>query len=198
MTTERKLTLIRKVDAKYSLFECGYCGKQKNIYVYNAPKMLSCGCIKLRWTDNDLKILKEHYPNIEYIKSEINKTESAIRTKAKKIKLYFNPTLSLYHQNIPLEIKCYLAGHFDGEGCAAFRKRQTIRVPILMVLIANKSTIELYKKYFNGALDDHRLKVKPNHKKMYRWRCVRYEDIYNFIEAVLPFSIEKKRTINLS
>ena len=27
---------------------------------------------------------------------------------------------------------------------------------------------------------------------MYRWDCVKYEDIYNFILAILPYSIEKK------
>lgn len=170
------------------------CGREVELLTGNVKsgKTKSCGCFWGRWTDAQDKILLDNFPDISKVAILSGKTISSVKCRSRLLKLYHAPVINFWYESVPVEIRAYLAGHFDGEGCAAFRKRKTVRAPILMVSIAHFKTLELYVKHFGGSLDDHNSTRPATLKKLYRWRCVTYENIYNFILAVLPFSMEKK------
>ena len=151
------------------------------------------------WTEEQLNLLKSEYPkgNIDKIASQTGKSKSAVVAKARKLKLGMTLNINEWRNEIPIEIKAYIAGHFDGEGCAFFRKkdkRRLTRTPCLSVSNAHLPSLSLYKKYFNGKIVETK---SGTNKQMYAWRCTKYEDIYNFILSILPYSIEKKEQILL-
>jgi hypothetical protein len=148
-----------------------------------------------RWTIKEEEILISNFPDIELVIKKTGRTIFSIKDKSKKLRLFHKPIINIWHESIPIFIKAYISGHFDGEGCVSFRKRKTIRVPIIHINIAHKPTLDLYKKYFNGNIDSCNRNYKEHHKKIYRWRCAGYENIYNFILSVIPYSIEKKEQL---
>lgn len=148
------------------------------------------------WTKEQLSILNREYPlgNIEKIVSETGKKKSAVIAQAKRLKIFIKPTLKIWLDKVPLETSIYLSGHFDGEGCIRFRKKHSrlTRTPIVEVQICNLETLKLYHKYFSGKIRE--IKTSMN-KQMYKWTCTKYEDIYNFILSIIPYSIEKKEQL---
>jgi len=150
------------------------------------------------YTNNEIDIIKKYFPigDIDSIVKLTGRTKEAIRVKANRIGVYLKPSLNLWHNKIPLQAKIYLAGHFDGEGCARFREKQSrlTRTPSISVNICNIETLNLYKEYFNGKISESK---SGTNKKMYRWTICKYDDIYNFIMSVLPYSIEKKEQLIL-
>jgi len=146
------------------------------------------------WTDEQIEILKKEFPlgNIDKIVEKTGKKRSAIISQARRYRLCVTPVIPEWHNKIPLEIKSYLAGHFDGEGCAFFRKKDNSRLtrtPSLSVSNAHLPSLELYRKYFNGKIVETK---SGTNKQMFRWVCNKYEDVFNFILSILPYSIEKK------
>lgn len=190
---EKKLTLIRKTNKGKGIYLCGHCGNEKELLNGNAQKdyVKSCGCLFGTWSDSQIDILKNNFPNLELISKLTGKSLSAIKDRAKKFNLYHAPIIEIWYERVPLEVRAYLAGHFDGEGCASFRMRKEVRSQILSVGACYRPVFDLYKKYFNGNLTREKDRVGRN-KVMYRWKLVGYEDVYNFILSVLPFSLEKR------
>jgi len=191
------LILIKKLENYYGLYQCS-CGNTKKILISNVEKgkTYSCGCFRGDWSTEQESYLKSNFPDFEKISKEIKKPISAIRDKAKKMKLFISPKISIWYESVPIEVRAYLAGHFDGEGCASFRKRKHIRAPVLSLSICHRPALELYKKYFNGNIDKGRTYIDKR-KTIYRWKLVGYEDMYNFILAIVPFSLEKKEQLLL-
>lgn len=189
----------RRVFGK-ALYQCG-CGNMKEILTYSvhAGLIKSCGCLIGKWTKQLDEKLIHYFPDLEKASKKIGKTISAINMRAKKLQLFHAPVMNVWYESIPKEARAYIAGHFDGEGCAYFRNKEKgcIRQPMLVMNIANKEAIIFYLKYFNGKCDEMKGKSKmyPHRKVLYRWRCTNYEDIYNFILSTIPYSIEKKEQL---
>lgn len=148
------------------------------------------------WTAEEKLFLRRNYNKMSFeeLGNILHRTASAVHDKSKKMKLFRKPKkIPLWYRNIPTSVRAYLAGHFDGEGCASFRKRETRRTPEITVSITHRETLVLYQKYFNGKISEAG-KVR---KQQYRWKIVSYEYVYNFIMAVMPFIIEKKEQLLL-
>jgi hypothetical protein len=152
-----------------------------------------------RWTKLEIEKLKTiKSPNdLDRLSIELDRSRDAVRMKANQIGVYMQIKLEIWHDKIPLEIKSYLSGHFDGEGCIRFgvkSKERSMHRLSVSVSSANKKSLEMYCKYFNG-------KVVPKkhftNKPMFLWTIVNTEDMYNFILSVNPFSIEKKEQLEL-
>lgn len=150
------------------------------------------------WTQIEIEIIKKYFPNgdIKAIATETGRSEDAIKVKANRMGIYLKPKINIWYKRVPLKIRIYLAGHFDGEGCARFREKQSrlTRTPSISVNICNIETLNLYRVHFNGKISESK---SGTNKKMYRWTICKYDDIYNFIMAVLPYSIEKKEQLIL-
>ena len=114
------------------------------------------------------------------------------------MRIHAYPKLTEYHKQIPENVKAYLSGNFDGEGCIRMALKDSGKLKqrlIIIVSLANKQTLELYAKCFNGAI---RLRKNFTNKPLYSWTLVKNDDLYNFIEAIIPFSIEKKPQLELA
>jgi hypothetical protein len=150
------------------------------------------------WTQKEIESIEKHFQNgdINKIIEETGRTDAAIKVKAHRLNIYFLPKINVWFKKIPLSKRIYLAGHFDGEGCATFRLRKSrlTRTPFLQVNICNLPTLELYLKYFGGNIVESK---SGTNKTMYRWYISKYENIFNFILSVIPYSIEKKEQLLL-
>jgi len=151
------------------------------------------------WTKEQTELLKGIKSEYDFdrIAVLVNKTRSAVKTKANRMKIYSYPEIEIYHTKIPKEIKAYLSGHFDGEGCIRMESRYSGRLSrrlIIAVSSANNPSLELYSKYFNGHIS---AKKHFTNKPMFSWRLTNQEDLYNFIEFILLFSIEKQQQLIL-
>ena len=150
------------------------------------------------WSKEAIESIKINFPigNIDKVVKETGRSKEAVRIKANRLGVYLKPMISVWFEKIPLEKRIYLSGHFDGEGCVLFRKKyaRLTRTPALIVQICNIETLALYNKYFNGKISKAH---SSTNKQMYKWTCVKYEDVYNFILAVSPFSIEKNKQLLL-
>jgi hypothetical protein len=96
---------------------------------------------------------------------------------------------------IPIEIRAYLAGHFDGEGCVQFANKGKVFSPRLHVNTCFLDVLNLYQKYFNGSIG------KTNtgtNKQMYRWCTNSFKETLLFCETIIPFSLEKKPQLVLA
>lgn len=152
------------------------------------------------WTKEQTELLKGIKSEYDFdrIAVLVNKTRSAVKIKANRMKIYSYPEIEIYHTEIPIEIKAYLSGHFDGEGCISMslkysgnlRQRLTVAVAI-----ANKPNLELYLKYFKGSIRD---KKHFTNKPLFIWTLCKHEDLYNLIDAILPYSIEKKPQLEIA
>jgi hypothetical protein len=147
---------------------------------------------------------KEEIEHLHTIKSDkdfdriavtIGRTREAVKTKANRMGIYAYPELTEYHKQIPENIKAYLSGHFDGEGCVMLGKKHSGKLRrrlILSVTNAHLPALELYQNFFNGSLLESK---NGTNKNLFRWECKKINDVYNFIMAILPFSLEKKEQI---
>jgi len=152
------------------------------------------------WTKEQTELLKEIKTSDDFdrIALLVNKTRSAVKTKANRMGIHAYPELSEYHKQIPENIKAYLSGHFDGEGCIRMSLKDSGKLKqrlVVIVSISNKQTLELYAKYFNGVI---RTKKHFTNKPLYSWTIVKNDDLFNFIEAIIRFSIEKKPQLELA
>ena len=153
------------------------------------------------WDKKEIDCLIKYFPigRVDSIIKETGRSRSAIKIKANRLNIFILPRLNIWYKKTPLQIRIYLAGHFDGEGCARFAKRtgvkSNLRVsPSIAVNICNLKTLNLYKKYFNGKI---RISKTGFNKQMYLWSCRKFEDVYNFILSVIPYSIEKREQLKL-
>lgn len=152
------------------------------------------------WTKEQTELLKEikTASDFDRIALLVNKSRSAVKTKANRMGIHAYPELTEYHKQIPENIKAYLSGHFDGEGCirmglkdsGKLRQRLTITVNV-----SSKDTLNLYAKYFSGSIRENKYSTN---KQLYIWTLQKNNDLYNFIEAVLQFSIEKRPQLILA
>lgn len=146
------------------------------------------------WTKEEIALLQtiKHKTDFDLIALKTGRTRYSVKIKANRIGVFAYSDLEEWHDNIPLEIKAYLSGHFDGEGCIRLSKKYSgnLRHQLtIAVSSANKPSLELYQKHFNGKIRD---KKHFTNKPMFIWQIRKQEDVFNFIESVLPFSIEKK------
>lgn len=133
---------------------------------------------------NQLKDIFTHRP----IKSIRDKRYTLKQLIKKELKEYFN--------DIPLETRAYLAGHFDGEGCIRFLGRQNrTPAPRVKIQACCVETLLLYQSYFGGKVKPIRHKLAR--KQLYSWELCRYNDIFNLCKTIIPFSIEKAPQINV-
>ena len=138
------------------------------------------------WTKEQTDLLKDIKCDNDFdrIALIVNKTRSAVKTKANRMGIYAYPELTEYHKKIPIEIKAYLSGHFDGEGCIRMSLKYSGKLRqrlVVVVAISNKQTLALYAKYFNGII---RTKKHFTNKPLYSWTIVKNDDLFNFIEAI--------------
>jgi hypothetical protein len=151
------------------------------------------------WTKEETELLKgiKSDNDFDRVALLVNRTRDAVKTKANRMGIYSYPELTIYHDKIPTETKAYLSGHFDGEGCirmsAKYSGKLTQRL-VISINCCNLAVLQLYAKYFNGSISSN--KTFTN-KPLYVWFLIKNNDLYNFIESVLPFSIEKKRQLEL-
>jgi hypothetical protein len=150
------------------------------------------------WPKEAIESIKKHFPkgDIDAIIRETGRSRTAIKIKANRMGIFLSPKIEIWYERIPIEKRIYLSGHFDGEGCARFEKKtaRLSRTPVVSVQLCNIKTLELYQTCFNGKITT--VKNKKG-KPIYRWTCRKYEDVFNFILAVLPYSIEKKEQLSL-
>lgn len=152
------------------------------------------------WTKEQIELLKEIKTSDDFdrIALLVNKTRNAVKTKANRMGIHAYPKLTEYHKQTPENVKAYLSGNFDGEGCIRMALKDSGKLKqrlVIIVSLANKQTLELYAKYFNGTI---RLRKHFTNKPLYSWTLVKNDDLYNFIEAIIPFSIEKKPQLELA
>ena len=90
----------------------------------------------------------------------------------------------------------YFAGHFDGEGCARLQRRTGLESYFfcLQVRVCCLPNLERYKSRFGGVL---RKEKNGGDKYIYAWKITKRKEAIPFIEAILPFSIEKRRELKL-
>jgi len=101
--------------------------------------------------------------------------------------------------------RAYLAGIFDGEGCVVLYKDKMCEVskrgyPIFRcyLFIANTSLeliLHLYKMTGIGTPRDR--KTSGKRRPLFDWRVGGTQDILDLIEAMHPFSIVKKRQLEI-
>ena len=67
------------------------------------------------WTKEQIELLKEikTASDFDRIALLVNKSRSAVKTKANRMGIHAYPELTEYSKKIPKNIKAYLAGHFD-------------------------------------------------------------------------------------
>jgi len=147
-----------------------------------------------RWSKTEIDALYniKTKEDIKIIAKQINRSEATVGCKSIKLGIYTYNPIEIYHDKYPISIKAYLSGHFDGEGCIRTKKKYSgsLRYRLsVSVSSANRESLEMYKKYFNGGINT---KKHFTNKPMYLWHTSNINDVYNFINSVLPFSIEKK------
>jgi hypothetical protein len=102
----------------------------------------------------------------------------------------------------------YLAGLFDGEGCAQFKRRMETKrkgkryncmiISLELSMTDEKTVRHLHDKVKVGTVNLNRKNrspsSKPHYKDQYRWRCS-YRDA-NFVAKLLyPYAITKKKIL---
>ena len=152
------------------------------------------------WTNEQVNLLKsiKSEKDFDRIALQIGKTRSAVKTKANRLGIFSYPELNIYHNKIPVEIKAYIAGNFDGEGCIRMSLKYSGKLRQRLICVvgsANKPSLKLYNKYFNGIIRDSK---HFTNKPMFTWTIRKNEDLFNFIECILPYSIEKKSQLELA
>lgn len=145
-----------------------------------------------KWTQIEEECIRRLYPSgdVSGIVEITGRSEKAIKIKANRMGVYLPYPLIEYYQDIPIETRAYLAGHFDGEGCVRFRPKGRVYSPQLLVSVCNLPTVYLYKNFFNGGVAENIKKGAG--KPISRWNTNSFTDIYNFCLSVIPFSIEKR------
>jgi len=83
----------------------------------------------------------------------------------------------------------YAAGFFDGEGCVYISPEGR---PCVSVTQKRPDVLRLFREDFGGRVVNHDKKVSCN-----RWQILSREEIINFLEAILPYSIVKTDEITL-
>lgn len=84
----------------------------------------------------------------------------------------------------------YFAGHFDGEGCIRLTKHHRGYRPWVAVTNSHQPIIDLYRERFGGSIRE-KPKASTN-KLLSEWYLVTHDKCLYFVDAVLPFSMEKK------
>jgi len=81
----------------------------------------------------------------------------------------------------------YVAGFFDGEGCVYISPEGR---PCVSVTQKRSDILRLFREDFGGKVVDHTGKCS-------RWQILSREEIINFLEVILPYSIVKTDEIKL-
>ena len=91
--------------------------------------------------------------------------------------------------------RAWIAGLFDGEGCVTTQKgKHGPRVRVVLGM-THKETVKKLHNYFGGSFREV-IRNNDKHKNYFVWtitppRC------YSFLEAIEPFSVTKKRQIQV-
>ena len=87
----------------------------------------------------------------------------------------------------------YFAGHFDGEGCLYMSRHNNGWRLKATVSACHLPVLEYYKATFGGVIRDVTRGAK--NKTLWNWSLYSHPHLLAFLEAVEPFSLEKKAQI---
>jgi hypothetical protein len=149
------------------------------------------------WSENELQVLKETFTSkgADEIARITGRTAKAVKIKANRLGLFQSVFFEEYYEQIPIHIRAYLSGHFDGEGCVRFRQKHSTFSPTVIASICHKPTLLLYQSYYGGSVT--KSLNKNGNKEIYTWRLVGFTDLYNLFKSIVPFSIEKKEQLQI-
>ena len=88
----------------------------------------------------------------------------------------------------------YLTGLFDGEGAVYMSGREYRNAVVVSFTNTNKELAELFRVRWGGKV--HGFQPKKG-RLIYKWNRCQFQ-AKPFIEAILPFSIEKKELLELA
>lgn len=87
----------------------------------------------------------------------------------------------------------YFAGHFDGEGCLYMHRQNNGWRLVATVSACHYPVLEYYKATFGGMLREVTRGAK--NKTLWSWSLHNQQQLLAFLEAIEPFSLEKKPQI---
>jgi hypothetical protein len=150
---------------------------------------------RTKWTDEDNKFLTENCTHLSYEKISEKlqgRTLIAIRKQMRKLGIvkgsWHLPEKEIVLPQPSITQAAYIAGHFDGEGCIMLCSDASRFKLRIAVQCCHKPVLEVYMHYFGGSLT----KSGGANKQKWRWTLSGYYNGLNFIQTVLPYSLEKK------
>ena len=93
----------------------------------------------------------------------------------------------------------YFAGYFDGEGHVGFHHRTAGTLPRIRITVksTNLPSLRALQARFGGKVLLHSAPT-ARRKSQFRWRIGSLYDCHAFVQAVEPFSIEKREQLSLA
>lgn len=87
----------------------------------------------------------------------------------------------------------YFAGHFDGEGFLGMKRHNNGWRLVVSVKVCHLPVLEYYKATFGGMIRQRPDGAK--NKMLWDWSLHNQPQLLSFLEAIEPFSLEKKPQI---
>ncbi len=96
----------------------------------------------------------------------------------------------------------YLAGFFDGEGCLYIsrqkgKKKNPYYTPRVVIANTNEEVIGLIEKSFHGSTAREGFEIRPGRRRPWYVEIYRRDRIKKFLKGIYPYSIVKKKQIEL-
>jgi len=93
---------------------------------------------------------------------------------------------------------CYLAGLFDGEGCANVYIRNGISRPTLQIQMSSLELVEKFANFFGhsiiGKSVSNKSRLEKGYKPVYGF-MVQYKKAYEIAKKLAPICIEKREAL---
>jgi hypothetical protein len=192
--------------------KCVNCGKKFSVYPYqikNGAKYCSIECkraVKGRlWSKNEISLLRSLYPSegSKKLALVLNRTEEAIRLKAKKLRLAFFP-IKPFNLNLTDREIGYIAGVLDGEGHLTLKEPKNHRngrniQPLLIIANTDMNLLLKCQKILKGGTIDtvHLANNAHNSKQCFQLRIMNIPHILAILEKILPELTVKKEQAKL-
>lgn len=90
--------------------------------------------------------------------------------------------------------KAYFAGYFDREGCISLVSSGNVYKIHIAISACHKPVLEKYLEYFGGSL----FLGNGVNKPLWKWSLTGYYRALRFIDAILPFSMEKREQLEVA
>lgn len=155
---------------------------------------------KGKYSPEEINLISKvsHPDDVRKIALVLNRDVDNIRKRMSRDGVKAPINIHMYSNEYPMELKAYLAGHFDADGCVRMAKKYNNVTmpyfPAIEVTISSRPTIDLYASKYGGRAWESKHSVN---KQMYTWVTQSLNDMYNLIVSIIDFSIEKKEQLAL-